>query len=372
MSADAAATEARPPVRRLKRADLFLFARTVLIGTSGGFVFSALNLPLPWMMGAMFATGALTLGKVEMAMDSRLRMVMIIVLGTLLGSAFSPEILDRIALWPISLAALAAYVFLGTIAAYSYFHFVAGFDRKTAFFAGVPGGLNEMVTLTQAVGGDERQVSVVHSTRIFLVVMTLPFLFRILEDYQPGARTFGGADADFTLADAAIMGAAAIVGFYGARMVRLPAPHLAGPMVASATVHLTGLTDASPPFLLVATAQVIMGSSVGARFAGLTFRDLGRILRLGGAVTVILLVISGAFALGLNLLTGIPFDSLVLAFSPGGLTEMSLVALALEIDTAFVATHHIVRISVVVMAVPFLFKFLNRGEKYPGKQDSDP
>jgi len=62
----------------------------------------------------------------------------------------------------------------------------------------------------------------------------------------------------------------------------------------------------------------------------------------------------------------------VLAFSPGGLTEMSLVALALEIDTAFVATHHIVRISVVVMAVPFLFKFLNRGEKYPSKQDSDP
>ena len=32
------------------------------------------------------------------------------------------------------------------------------------------------------------------------------------------------------------------------------------------------------------------------------------------------------------------------------------------VDTAFVATHHIVRITVVVMIVPFLFKLMrNRG-----------
>ncbi|MBT3929173.1 MAG: AbrB family transcriptional regulator, partial [Rhodospirillaceae bacterium] len=211
---------------------------------------------------------------------------------------------------------------------------------------------------TGAMGGDERQVSVAHTTRIFLVVMILPFLFRLIEDFEPGLRTFSGDGAPFTIIDVVILAGSAVVGLYAARMLRLPAPHLTGPMVASAAVHLIGLTQASPPVIVVALAQILLGASVGARFAGLTYRDLGRVLRLGGIATVILLVISGVFAVGLNALTGIPFASLVLAFSPGGLTEMSLVALALNVDTAFVATHHIVRITVVVMLVPFLFKFM--------------
>lgn len=345
------------PVRKLTVADLPIFARTVAIAFVGGAIFSALGLPLPWMLGAMMATGSVTLMRVETNMDVRLRTLMIIVLGVLLGSAFSPEILERAALWPITLVSLAGYVLLSTVSGYLYFR-LAGFEPKTAFFSGVPGGLNEMVTMTGAMGGDERQVSVAHTTRIFLVVMILPFLFRILEDFDPALRTFAPDGAPITLVDIALLAGSAVVGLYTARLLRLPAPHLAGPMVASAAVHLAGLTHAAPPLILVAIAQILLGASVGARFAGLTYRDLGRVLRLGGIATVILLLVTGVFAVGLHTLTGLPFASIVLAFSPGGLTEMSLVALALNVDTAFVATHHIVRITVVVMLVPLLFRLM--------------
>jgi membrane AbrB-like protein len=349
-----------PPVRRLKKSDLLLFLRTVAIGVAGGAIFNVLNLPLPWMMGAMAATGGLTLAKVEMAIDSRLRTLMILVVGVFLGSAFSPEILDRIALWPITLAALVAYVFVSTLAVYLFFRYVGGFDSKTAFFAGVPGGLNEMIILSQAAGGDDRQVSVMHTARIFLVVMTLPFVFRVIEDFEPGMRTFGDADTSLGAIDAIILVTSAAVGYFAARLLRIPAPHLTGPMITSAAIHLSGLTAAVPPVIAVAVAQVILGSAVGARFDGLTFRDLGPILKLGGTATVILLAISALFSVALQAVTGIPFGSLILAFSPGGLTEMSLVALALEIDTAFVATHHIARISVVVIAIPIFFQILDR------------
>jgi membrane AbrB-like protein len=345
------------PVRRLGLGDLPIFARTVAIAFVGGAIFNALNLPLPWMLGAMTATGSITLVRIETNMDVRLRTGMIIVLGVLLGSAFSPEILERAALWPVTLISLAGYVLLSTVSGYMYFR-LAGFEPKTAFFSGVPGGLNEMVTMTGAMGGNERQVSVAHTTRIFLVVMTLPFLFRIIEDTDLALRTFSFDGAAPTALDIALLAGSALVGLYGARSLRLPAPHLTGPMVASAAVHLAGLTHAAPPVLLVAGAQTLLGASVGARFAGLTYRDLGRVLRLGGIATAILLTITGIFAVGLHAVTGIPFASIVLAFSPGGLTEMSLVALALNVDTAFVATHHIVRITVVVMLVPFLFRLM--------------
>ncbi len=148
------ATSAQPPspVHQLGRADLGKFALAIAIGTAGGAIFSYLDLPLPWMMGAMFATGVSSLGGAKLKMDSRLRTLMILVLGVLLGGAFSPEIIDLIPRWPITLASLAIYILIATIATFSYYRFIAGFDPRTAFFAGVPGGLNEMIFLGEAAG----------------------------------------------------------------------------------------------------------------------------------------------------------------------------------------------------------------------------
>ncbi|MBM3558563.1 MAG: AbrB family transcriptional regulator [Alphaproteobacteria bacterium] len=40
----------------------------------------------------------------------------------------------------------------------------------------------------------------------------------------------------------------------------------------------------------------------------------------------------------------------------GGVTEMSLVALALSLDVAFVATHHLARILMIVTGAPIAFR----------------
>ncbi|HVG81048.1 MAG TPA: AbrB family transcriptional regulator, partial [Methylomirabilota bacterium] len=48
----------------------------------------------------------------------------------------------------------------------------------------------------------------------------------------------------------------------------------------------------------------------------------------------------------------------ILALAPGGLAEMSLVALALHADAAFVSTHHVARITMVVAAAPALHRLM--------------
>ncbi|ANY81060.1 hypothetical protein BB934_24885 [Microvirga ossetica] len=48
------------------------------------------------------------------------------------------------------------------------------------------------------------------------------------------------------------------------------------------------------------------------------------------------------------------------AYSPDGLAEMSLVALSLGIEVAFVAAHHIVRVSIVMIAAVPVFTLLDR------------
>nr|MDJ0895189.1 AbrB family transcriptional regulator [Alphaproteobacteria bacterium] len=62
--------------------------------------------------------------------------------------------------------------------------------------------------------------------------------------------------------------------------------------------------------------------------------------------------------LALQPIVGVDLAGLVLAYSPGGVAEMTLVALGLSIDVAFVSTHHLVRISLLVVVAPLVYRLL--------------
>lgn len=67
------------------------------------------------------------------------------------------------------------------------------FEFLTAFFAAMPGGLIEMVTLGVERGGDEKAIALIHASRIFLVVLTLPFLIQLFTERRsasPGAIVY--------------------------------------------------------------------------------------------------------------------------------------------------------------------------------------
>ena len=135
---------------------------------------------------------------------------------------------------------------------------------------------------------------------------------------------------------------------------------LTGPAAVSAAAHLAGLTAATLPGELVAAAQVVVGAAIGCRFAGSDPARVGRIIAASLGALVVLLAITVAVCLGLGAATGLGFPALLLAFAPGGLAEMTLVALALGLDPAFVTAHHVLRIFLVVLVVPPAFKAVER------------
>lgn len=60
---------------------------------------------------------------------------------------------------------------------------------------------------------------------------------------------------------------------------------------------------------------------------------------------------------------GIKTEAMMLVLAPGGMAEMSLVALGLGVEVAIVASMHIFRIAVVVIAVPPVFRLLGLKQK---------
>ena len=215
------------------------FIAALTLGAAGAWMFSRLRLPLPWMLGPMTVCTVAALFKAPIAAPAVVRPPMTMVIGVLLGSGFTPAIVAQLPNWSPTILGLIVFIAVSGAACVSYFRYVAGFDPVTAYFAGMPGGLVEMVLLGEARGGNPRIIALIHSARILLVVMTLPFIVQWLEGVRLGARPAFGVSivntpwvGDLWLVATGIVGA--IIGDY----LRLPAKYLLGPMIASATAPL--------------------------------------------------------------------------------------------------------------------------------------
>lgn len=332
---------------------------TLLFGAVGGLAFFQLTMPLPWMIGAMVVTTVAALSGAPLKGPGGIRPLMITVLGIMLGSSFTPDALSHAGLWWPSLATLIGFIVVVTGAVAMFLVRVGKFDAVSAYFAAAPGGFATMLLLGGALGGDERKISLVHAVRILLTVLIIAFWFRFFEGYRPGSITALGSIHDIAGKDFLILALCA-VGYPIARLLKVPAAPLIGPMVLSAAIHMTGVTAAKPPSELVNLAQVVIGTNVGCRFVGVPARQVMNTIAFSVAVTLFMLTLAVAFAYGLGRLTGLGFEPLWLAFSPGGLAEMTLISLAMGIDTAFVSTHHLLRMIFMVTAAPLVFAILRR------------
>lgn len=330
------------------------------IGAVGGVVFLAVRMPLAWMLGSMvFVAVAAFLGTprlVPLKVEPRLRTVMITVLGVMLGSAFKPEMIERAKEWIGLIVLMLAYIPIATGICYVLFRRFAHLDPVTSYFSATPGGLQEMTLVGEHYGGDGRSIIMTHAIRVFVVVMTIPVYFRFVEGLNVPSMTPGIHLVDMVPTDALLLAACALIGWFGARLLRVPAAQLVGPMLVSAIVHLLGWSTAQPPPELVAGAQLVMGTALGCRFVGTPVKAVGRIAAHAVTAAIVMIAIAVGLTLGFADKVGVPREALILVLSPGGLAEMSLVALALGVEVAIVSSMHVFRIAVVVILAPFFFR----------------
>lgn len=342
------------------RLDARAFGRiafALAIGAVGGYVGHLLDLPLAWMIGAMVFVTIASLSGAPVSFSPRLRAFMIAVLGVMLGSAFTPELLDSVGQWGLTLSALFVYAAAVGAASFIYFRTYLRYDRSTAYFAAMPGGLAEMTTFAQDTGGDDRIVALVHTVRVMLIVLTIPIWFRMLEGYDAARRTADDMGImDVPLDEMALLAAIGYAGALAAKLLKIPGTYIIGPMLASALAHLFGWTTFRPPMELIVIAQIVTGTAIGCRFVGIAFPTIARTVVHAAGATAIMVVGTIVAALCLHAFVDVPTAALVLAFAPGGLAEMSLVALALATDAAFVSTHHVLRIFFVVVVSPLCYR----------------
>ena len=347
------------------KGDSFALLWTLALAGVGGVVATALGLPLGYMLGSMilvalFASFGIRLGGRGVFLPPTLRVAFVPVIGVVIGAAFSPEVAGQALGWWVSLLALLLYIPVAHGLGYAIYR-LGGLDRPTAFFGAVPGGLIESVELADAAGANVPMTAGLHFLRLIGIILCIPLIFTLLTGQvvgSAGAVQAVGSGRPLSLWDAGVLFASGVVGWYGGRLLRLPAYFMTGPLLASAVAHGMGWVHGVPPGWLVAVTQVVVGGGLGARFAGLGGAMLGRAVALSVLYGAALMGVAFVFAVGVHALGVAPTAAAFLAFAPGGVAEMSLVALSLQYSVVFVTVHHVARIVISVMMAKYGYRMM--------------
>lgn len=340
---------------------LFRTAIALVVGVTSGVFAAWVGMALPWMLGPMVGVTVLALMNAPIRAPMALRPWVVPVIGVLLGSGFYPGVQGQLGTWAATFALLPFYLAVAAAVSFAIYCRMGKYDPVTAFFASMPGGLNEMLILGEDAGGDGKKIAMAHATRILFVISCVGLFFGLVLGVQSnGSEKTFTAVTDLTLSDAGLLIFSGFAGVYLGRLLRLPAAAMLGPMIVSAGVHLSGLVSVAPPTIIVICAQIIMGTVVGCRFIGTSLREIRFDLYLGLLSALAMIAVAVGFSKVLALLTDTTLTAAFLAFSPGGLTEMSLLALTLGIEVAYVAVVHVVRIAMIIFSTGLIFAALRQ------------
>ena len=336
---------ALPDIDTLKRLVL-----TFTLGTVGGLVFSLLGLPAPWLSGPIVTVAAGVLLGFKLGIPTIVRHAAYILLGAIMGTAMTPETMTLLSRWPITLAGLTACVLSVMIGCSFYLQRVHGYDRTTAKLSSVPGALPYVLALAEESNGDPRRIAIIQIFRLAIILVFLPSAIYLLGGaaetiHQPMTHPVD-------LIEVATLLAAGCAAAYVFVRLKAPAPTLFGPLVAGAILYVTGTLTTDLPSWVMLPAFLVIGCAVGSNFAGIDRHAIADSLlaslgSLGVGVTIAIV-----WAVIVAWIVNLPIAQLWMAYAPGGIDGMTILALALGHDAAFVGGHHVIRFMALGFIVP--------------------
>ena len=326
-------------------------ALTYVIAGIGVGIFIWLQLPLPWLLGPIFACLIAALAGVPMKGNKLINDAMRSILGVAVGATFTTTLLiSMAAMWP-TLLMIPVMVACIAVIGVPYFQRVWGFDFATSYYSAMPGGLQDMLAFGEEAGGDVRALSLIHATRVMVVVVALPF---ILQGYWGADLTNppGAAASTIDPSQMLLMVFCGIAGLQGAKALVMFGASILGPLILAAIMALLGVLQHRPPAEAIWMAQFFIGMTVGTKYAGVTGAEVRKDVAAALGFCLILIALTFVFAEAVHLFHLAPPMETLLAFAPGGQAEMTVLALIVGADMAFVIAHHVLRIFVVILGAP--------------------
>jgi membrane AbrB-like protein len=346
---------------------------TLAAATLGGAIFALFDLPAAWLAGALVAVSALALFGLPVYLPDLLRRIVFVVLGISLGATVTPETVAGIRTWPITLSVLVLSLPVTMAAVMLYLHYVSGWKYRETLYASAPGALSAVLAMATDAKVDVRMVAFVQTVRVFLLVAALPGMLLaagLSTSVAPIPVTAGVHAA--TLNDTLIMVVTGIASALLFDRLRIPGGLMIGPMLVNGILHGAGYLQGNIPPVLLLASFVVLGGFTGTRFAGTTPAMIRRLLLDSIGAFIVALIVCVAFAFLAAWLAGENIAKTIVAFAPGGLEAMTILAFMIGLDPAFVGAHHLARFVLIALLLPFVARGVFGKAAYAGAKAAPP
>jgi len=347
-------------------------AETLAVAAAGGLTLGFLGMPAGFLSGAILTVAAASLAGRPMLIPTPLLRVLLVMIGISLGAVVTPETLRGLATYPLSIAALIVAMAIISFTGAVYLRVVHGWDTITAYLAAAPGGLSQVMGLAAELGADMRAIAIVQTVRVVIIAVGLPAGLALFGLVGHASRSLGGPFDPARLDELALLVVASTAVAIVAYRIRFPGGLLFGAMLTSAALHGSGVIHVVMPWWVTYTVMIAFGAVTGSRFANTPMRLLLNFIGAAFGSFAVAVTITAAFAAGLVGILSLPVAEVMIAYAPGAVDAMMLLALALNLDPVYVGAHHLARIFLISLTVPLVAHRQSRPRQLPDDKPKPP
>lgn len=341
------------------------FIETLLCGILGGGLFTLFNLPLAWMLGPLTAVLIWKLlSKRDLYWPGSFRNGGQMLLGYSMGLSFTiasaRQIVDQLP----SMAIITILMVVVGLAIAFFVSKLTGVNIPSAVMGTTPGGLSQMVLLSEEIkGADSTVVTFMQTIRMLTVIFIVPTLS--IYAFSSGGTEKSNPTMDLVTQTEygnffQVMTVLVIVLFITACAVyfKFPTPWIIGPLLSSAILTVSGFATFQLPPMLIVLAQLCLGVYLGLGINIHMLKNWKKLLPISVISGLLIVGFALVLAYGLHIIYPISMTTAFLCIAPGGLPEMGVTANMVHADVSMVAAYQLFRVFFILFIVPIFLRYL--------------
>jgi len=333
------------------------FFLVILISIPSAIIAEFFNIPLAWFLGPMLVTSLASLMGLRIKMPRLILSSILILLGLYIGNYIDKSLFAQMHQWAWTSLIMLVYIILSVLIVSKYLQTFSKYDRKTSIFSAAPGALGPLMILAEDEKSDLSQVATSHLIRLIIIISVFPFIVNSFYDVE-NVKTAEEVLENQNSVHLIILIISSIILIYFFDKFKIPAALLSGTLFASGFLQISEIATYQFSSNIIDYCLLILGASVGCRFANKTFSEIGRNALHSFVATFLLILLGLLAAFVAGLIIDKNFFTLLLSYCPGGIYEVAVIAIFFDLDPEFVSFHHIIRLLMILFIVPLMLKII--------------
>jgi membrane AbrB-like protein len=196
---------------------------------------------------------------------------------------------------------------------------------------------------------------VLQDLRVLFVIATTPLIAAVVFGLTAGDAPRLEEHGEHVLAGLRLIAIALVIGIPAARLLRLPAGGLIGPMLVTAVFALSDSSWAVPvPGFMTHLAFAVLGLEIGLRFTRASLLHVRRVLPAASVMILAISAVCAGFGLLLSALADVSKVEGFLATTPGGLASVLAITLGTDANATFIVAVQLLRVVLMLLVTPLV------------------